>query len=142
MFCKKCGAEIPAGKTRCPDCGALRDGLKFCQHCGEAIDKECVICPRCGKQVGQIKAEQPNIVINNSNANTNTNINHMGGFGRAKNKWAAFFLCLFLGFFGAHKFYEDKIGMGIIYLFTLGLFGIGWFIDLVILLFKPTIYFV
>lgn len=90
MFCKKCGAEIPAGKTRCPDCGALRDGLKFCQHCGEAIDKECVICPRCGKQVGQIKAEQPNIVINNSNANTNTNINHMGGFGRAKNKWAGF----------------------------------------------------
>lgn len=38
-------------------------------------------------------------------------------------------LCLFLGWAGAHKFYEGKIGMGILYLFTLGLFGFGWIID-------------
>lgn len=45
MFCQKCGTEIPAGENKCPECGALREGLKFCAHCGEAIDKECVICP-------------------------------------------------------------------------------------------------
>lgn len=38
-------------------------------------------------------------------------------------------LCLFLGWAGAHKFYEGRIGMGILYLFTLGLFGFGWIID-------------
>ena len=38
-------------------------------------------------------------------------------------------LCLFLGWAGAHKFYVGKIGMGILYLFTLGLFGFGWIID-------------
>ena len=59
-----------------------------------------------------------------------------------KNKWVAFFLCLFFGIFGAHKFYEGKIGMGILYLFTFGLFGIGWFIDCIVLLFKPNPYFV
>jgi hypothetical protein len=38
-------------------------------------------------------------------------------------------LCLFLGWAGAHKFYAGKTGMGILYLFTLGLFGFGWIID-------------
>ena len=49
---------------------------------------------------------------------------------------------LFLGFLGAHKFYESKTGMGILYLFTVGLFGIGVIIDFITLLFKPTIYYV
>lgn len=54
-----------------------------------------------------------------------------------KDKSVALILCLLLGFFGAHKFYEGKTGMGILYLFTAGLFGIGWFIDLIVLLTKP-----
>lgn len=38
-------------------------------------------------------------------------------------------LCLFLGWIGAHKFYAKNSGMGVLYLFTFGLFGIGWIID-------------
>ena len=45
--------------------------------------------------------------------------------------WIDFFICLFLGIFGVHKFRERKIGIGILYLCTMGLFGIGWFIDCV-----------
>lgn len=45
-------------------------------------------------------------------------------------------LCLFLGGFGVHKFYRGKIGMGLVYLFTGGLFGIGWLIDVISLLKK------
>lgn len=121
------------------------ENQKYCKFCGEIIDKECVICPKCGKQIEEIKAEQPNIVINNTNTNTNVNrnINHNSGRpGRPKNKWVAFLLCLFLGPLGVHKFYEGKIGMGILYLFTLGLCGIGWVIDLISLLFKPNPYYV
>lgn len=55
---------------------------------------------------------------------------------------APFVLCLLLGYFGAHKFYEGKVGMGVLYLFTLGLFGIGWFVDLIVLLTKPNPYYV
>ena len=86
-------------------------------------------------------AAQPNIVINNSNQNLNQNVNAVHA-GRWRNKWVAFFLCLFLGFFGAHKFYEGKIGIGILYLLTVGIFGFGWIIDCIILLLKPNPYFV
>lgn len=51
-----------------------------------------------------------------------------------KNKWVVFFLCLFLGVFGVHRFYEKKIVTGIIYLLTLGLGGLGVLYDLVCIL--------
>ncbi len=121
-----------------------QQGMKYCQHCGAQIPAAAVICTSCGCQANQFQSNaqqpMPNIVINNSNVNQNTNI--VGGYGRAKDKWVAFFLCLFLGFLGAHKFYEGKTGTGILYLLTFGLFGIGWFIDLFALLLKPNPYYV
>ena len=59
---------------------------------------------------------------------------------QGKNKWVAFLLCFFLGGFGAHKFYEGKVLLGVVYIFTLGLFGIGVLVDLIVLLFKPNPY--
>jgi len=40
-----------------------------------------------------------------------------------------FYLTLFGGPFGVHKFYKKKIFMGILYFFTCGLFLFGWWID-------------
>lgn len=117
---------------------------KFCKFCGERIPMDAVVCTHCGRQVEEIKRSAdptPTIVINNDNINTNTNVNAVPG-ARMKNKWTAFCLCLFLGFFGAHKFYEGKTGMGILYLFTGGLCGIGWIIDTISILLKPNPYYV
>lgn len=59
----------------------------------------------------------------------------------AKSKWVSFFLCLFLGPLGIHKFYEGRVLLGLLYLFTMGLFGVGVIIDLIVLLFKPNPYY-
>ena len=59
-----------------------------------------------------------------------------------KDKLTAILLCIFLGWFGAHKFYEKKIGMGILYICTGGLWGCGVIIDFLVLLFKPRKYYV
>ncbi len=117
---------------------------KFCKHCGGRIPEAAVVCTLCGCQVEEMKhTEQPSVVINNTNTNANVNANVAGALGvRTRNKWVAFALCVTLGFFGAHKFYEGKAGTGILYLFTCGLFGIGWIIDCINLLFKPNPYFV
>lgn len=112
---------------------------KFCKFCGEKVPADAVICTKCGRQIEELKQDRQNIVINNTNTNTNINRN---GMGREKNKWIALVLCFFLGFIGVHKFYEGKAGMGILYIFTCGLFGIGVFIDFIILLFKPNPYYV
>ena len=39
-----------------------------------------------------------------------------------------------LGVFGAHRFYVGQVGMGFLYLFTLGLFGIGDVVDFIMIL--------
>lgn len=117
---------------------------KFCKHCGSKIPEDAVICTACGRQVEELKnnsSAQPNIVINNANTNTNIAAAGVGG-GRARNKWVALLLCIFLGFFGGHKFYEGKAGMGILYIFTGGLFCIGVVIDFIALLCKPNPYYV
>lgn len=124
-----------------------QEKMKFCKHCGAKIPETAVICTHCGCQVEEVKhSEQPNIVINNANTNVNSNTNVNGAVGvpfmKPRNKWLAFFLCLFLGYLGIHKFYEGRVGAGILYLCTGGIFGIGWLIDCITLLFKPNPYFV
>lgn len=120
---------------------------KFCKHCGHLIAKDAVLCVHCGCQVEELhtpSGNQPNIVINNANTNSNANVNAISAkaLKKEKNKWIALLLCFFLGVIGIHKFYEGKIGMGILYLFTAGLFGIGVLVDFFVILFKSNPYYV
>jgi hypothetical protein len=56
------------------------------------------------------------------------------GITAGKSQLVAFLLCFFLGIIGVHRFYLGYTGMGILYIFTAGLFGIGWLIDLILLI--------
>lgn len=47
-----------------------------------------------------------------------------------KKKRVALLLCIFGGFIGLHYYYVGKIGRGLLYTFTAGLFCIGWFGDI------------
>ncbi|GAM25498.1 hypothetical protein SAMD00019534_086730 [Acytostelium subglobosum LB1] len=42
----------------------------------------------------------------------------------------AYLLWFFLGVFGVHRFYLNRPCSGVLYLFTLGVFGIGWLVDI------------
>ena len=95
-----------------------------CRFCGETVSKNQMTCPRCGHQL-----------------KTFSFYTNIGGI-RKKNKWISLILCILLGGVGAHKFYEGKIIMGIVYALTGGLFGIGVIVDFIALLLKTNPYYV
>lgn len=114
--------------TKCPNCGAPMQG------------NTCIYC-HYEKTNNQTNASTPNdnvqggnVIINNVyNQTPNSNIVYVRGIS-PKSKIVALLLCIFLGVFGAHQFYVGKVGKGILYIFTCGLFGIGWFIDIILIL--------
>ena len=108
---------------KCSACGApLQNGV--CPYCGAANTQASTHAPAAGA-AAPVPA-QPQVIVNQVTAAPYSAID-----APPKSKWVAFFLCLFLGYFGIHYFYTGKIGMGILYLLTLGLFGIGWIVDIV-----------
>ena len=113
---------------------------KFCKECGEKIAKKAVVCPKCGCQVENTASAAPQRVIENQYQNVQSQ--NAVPVGKEKNKWVALLLLLFFGAVGGHKFYEGKVGMGVLYIFTLGLLGVGVIVDFFTLLFKPTHYYV
>ncbi len=111
---------------------------KFCKHCGKLIPKEAVVCTNCGGQVEIFTTQQTyNVTQQYQMPPMANNTTHTS---KQKDKWITLLLCFLGGAWGLHKFYEGKIGMGVLYLFTFGLFGIGWLIDVITILGKPRYY--
>jgi len=50
-----------------------------------------------------------------------------------KSRLVSLMLCYSFGIFGAHRFYVGKTGTGIIWLLTLGLFTIGFIVDIIMI---------
>ena len=50
------------------------------------------------------------------------------------NRWILAVICFFLGSLGIHRFVVGKIGTGILWLLTLGVFGIGTLVDFIMIL--------
>lgn len=40
-------------------------------------------------------------------------------------------IAIFLGWLGGYRFYKRQTGLGILYLLTFGIFGIGWIVDII-----------
>jgi len=83
-----------------------------------------------GSSTFQGNTRRTNAVSIQTNYTPNNPDNERGNY----MAWIKFAICIFFGFLGVHKFMEKKIGMGLLYLFTVGLFGFGWIIDSVMYL--------
>lgn len=89
----------------------------------------------CGPCKGSVPA-----AIDNSSETANTTPMNAYRQEKARSKQVALALCFFLGGLCVYKFHEGKVGMGLLYLFTTGLFGIRVLMDSLCLLFKPNPY--
>lgn len=136
-YCEYCGVFLEEDFEYCPECGAHQSvgdtnkdnvSMRKCPDCGNMTPSNVSYCLSCGA-----------IIDRNSNYNYNKSfVIHEEGLWR--NKWVSLILCILFGWIGAHKYYEGKVGIGILYTFTFGLLLVGVFIDVIILLFKPNPY--
>lgn len=119
-----------------------------CPNCGGGNPPESNCCSYCGTKLSgnnnyqQTYASQPNptgqpypagqpYYVNQSNPAYGSTIYSKPI--SPSNRWVAFALCFVLGVIGIHRFYVGKIGTGVLYIFTGGLFGIGWLVDLIMI---------
>ena len=127
MKCNHCGAPVRQGDSACPYCGAV---FEFSQPMVVNIYKQ--------EKQAEKPPERPPVKppeIRERVVYVDRPVPAVSG----KKRSVSLILCLLLGTFGAHKFYERRYGMGLLYLFSYGLFGIGILVDLVCLVFgRPT----
>lgn len=114
-------------EQKCPKCGAPIQNSK-CGYCGYEIEIAKENLDRNGIKEGEHYTIN-NVQVNNYDLNL-SRVNYS-----TKSKKVALILCLFLGVLGGHNFYVGKIGKGLLYLLTGGLFGIGVIIDLISIIF-------
>ena len=122
--------ELLIMSGKCPVCGAPM-GSSVCDYCGYK-EKQTISIPPGSDVYVNYQSTQQYVQQNNTYPNMQ-NHRQPVTYVSLKKKSVALILCILLGWAGAHKFYVGKMGMGLIYLFTFGLFGIGWLVDILLI---------
>lgn len=119
--------EDGEAQRQCTRCGHIekkpipKTGHKYGAWVTEANGTQTCYCANCGQT-----QTRDNTAYNYYQPNTTQKKNSS-----SVDPWTLFLFCAFGGLWGVHKFAEKKIGKGLLYLFTGGLFYIGWISDIV-----------
>lgn len=134
MLCLNCGEEILGNAVYCPLCGC-RTYFPTHSHTPADAESEVHSAPAPSAPPRQQSATQPpkNPYIQQGRRVPPATYGppaFTDPLHSPKRRGTAALLCLFLGVFGVHRFYVGKIGTGLLWLLTFGLYGIGAIIDL------------
>ena len=157
--CKYCDRKVKDSVTVCPNCGAgeflnicsncnTEYKGKFCPNCGTKHTQQAKICPECGTEYysnacpecGYVRNRrrdyvEPEVIERVIERPVYIERDHVDFEPTSPRKrLIAFFICYIFGLFGGHYFYVGRTGKGIAYLCTFGWVGIGWFIDMFVIL--------
>lgn len=119
----------------CPNCKAESEGCAYCPNCGTPLTQQSYY--QAPPQQRSYTAPEQNYYANQyqhgQQPNVTNNFYNMGIPISRKSRLAALLLCAFLGVIGVHRFYAGKIGTGLLYIFTGGLFGVGYIVDIILI---------
>ena len=87
----------------------------FCKNCGNELNENADVCLKCGAFVEKNNKSSKSIEP-------------------AKTGWILAIICFFVGFLGIHRFMVGKTGTGVLWILTLGCFGIGALVDFIMIL--------
>jgi len=107
--------------VRCKICGAPLNG-RVCEYCGTPAERS-----GWKNWAGGFRSSgrQGNSFGEGSPAGVNASV----AVASPKSKWVALVLCLLFGRFGVHRFYVGKVGTGLLYCCTKGLWMVGVVVD-------------
>ena len=114
------GDPTPSGSFQGDGEGTSEDqpGIVYCVRCGNGMEAGDRYCHGCGWEADRPLPSPADPTIPN-----------LSGHSRL----TAFLLCIVLGWVGAHRFYVGKIGTGILWLCTFGIFSVGIIYDVVLI---------
>lgn len=119
---------------KCSSCGAqMREDDKYCSYCGTGRD--AVSRQEENTTVQHIHVHNHYYETERQDTRVVEKVYIREEPRSSKSRLILLLLFFVMGAVGAHKFYSGRIGMGILYVFTGGLFGIGLFFDFFSILF-------
>lgn len=149
MYCQKCGASLTS--NYCSICGAFnnqdqpqettqsQDNSSYTPQQNNVNEQQYQQNNTTQQQYTQPPQYNTNSAYTpNQNAcyqnytYNNTNV-YTSEYSSPKSRLVTLLLALIIGVFGIHRFYVGKVGTGILYLFTGGLFGIGYIVDIILI---------
>jgi hypothetical protein len=123
MYCKKCGTYLEADSRFCPQCGTP---VEAAIHETTSHETETAYETQQETSTYHESEREPRRF---EYAPYDERSGYYSEAVSDRNKTILLLLCLFAGVLGVHRFYAGKIGTGILYLLTWGLFGIGSLVD-------------